>query len=193
AVRAGSSLPAPGHGAGGDRLSRSHPERRPPDETHPANVAARRAGRQRGRHPARHPDSGAAAPASRRAGHMTPVYLDYAATSPADPRVAAAMSECLTRDGVFGNPSSMHQHGRLARERVEQARAQAAALIHAPPQQLVWTSGATESNNLAILGTARASARRGRHLITARTEHKSVLDPCHRLEHEGFQVTYLDT
>jgi len=122
-----------------------------------------------------------------------PVYLDYAATSPADPRVAAAMSECLTRDGVFGNPSSMHQHGRLARECVEQARAQAAALIHVQPQQLVWTSGATESNNLAILGTARATAKRGRHLVTARTEHKSVLDPCHRLEHEGFQVTYLDT
>ena len=122
-----------------------------------------------------------------------PVYLDYAATSPADPQVAAAMSECLTRDGVFGNPSSMHLHGRLARERVERARAQAAALIHVEPQQLVWTSGATESNNLAILGSARASAKRGRHLITARTEHKSVLDPCHRLEHEGFQVTYLDT
>ena len=128
---------------------------------------------------------------------MTPVYLDYAATSPADPRVAAAMGECLTRDGVFGNPSSMHQHGRLARERVEQARAQAGALINAPPQQLVWTSGATESNNLAILGSARAAATRGRHagrhLVTARTEHKSVLDPCRRLEHEGFQVTYLDT
>jgi cysteine desulfurase len=76
---------------------------------------------------------------------------------------------------------------------VEQARAQVAALIHAPPQQLVWTSGATESNNLAILGSARAAAKRGRHLVTARTEHKSVLDPCHRLEHEGFHITYLDT
>ena len=128
---------------------------------------------------------------------QAPVYLDYAATSPADPRVAAAMGECLTRDGVFGNPSSMHQHGRLARERVEQARAQAAGLINAPPQQLVWTSGATESNNLAILGSARAAATRsrhsGRHVLTARTEHKSVLDPCRRLEHEGFQVNYLDT
>ena len=128
---------------------------------------------------------------------QAPVYLDYAATSPADPRVAAAMGECLTRDGVFGNPSSMHQHGRLARERVEQARAQAAGLINAPPQQLVWTSGATESNNLAILGSARAAATRGRHsgrhVLTARTEHKSVLDPCRRLEHEGFQVSYLDT
>jgi len=124
---------------------------------------------------------------------QAPAYLDYAATSPVDARVAAAMSECLTLDGVFGNPSSMHQHGRLARERVESARAQAAALIHAEPQQLVWTSGATESNNLAILGTARAAAKRGRHLVTARTEHKAVIDPCHRLEHEGFQVTWLET
>ena len=121
-----------------------------------------------------------------------PIYLDYAATSPVDVRVAAAMSECLTRDGVFGNPSSLHPHGRLARERVERARAQVAALIHAEPQQLVWTSGATESNNLAILGTARAAAKRGRHLVSARTEHKSVIDPCKRLEHEGFQVTWLD-
>ena len=124
---------------------------------------------------------------------QAPAYLDYAATSPVDARVAAAMSECLTLDGVFGNPSSMHQHGRLARERVERARAQAAALIHAEPQQLVWTSGATESNNLAILGTARAAARRGRHLVSARTEHKAVIDPYHRLEHEGFQVTWLET
>jgi cysteine desulfurase len=123
---------------------------------------------------------------------LAPVYLDYAATSPVDARVAAAMSECLTIDGVFGNPSSMHPHGRLARERVERARAQAAALIHVPPQQLIWTSGATESNNLAILGTARAAAKRGRHLITARTEHKAVIDPCRRLEHEGFHVTWLD-
>jgi cysteine desulfurase len=121
-----------------------------------------------------------------------PVYLDYAATSPADARVAAAMSECLTREGVFGNPSSMHPHGRLARERVERARVQAAALIHAEPQQLVWTSGATESNNLAILGTARAASRRGRHLVSARTEHKSVIDPMRRLEHEGFEVSWLD-
>jgi cysteine desulfurase len=122
-----------------------------------------------------------------------PVYLDYAATSPADARVAAAMGECLTREGVFGNPSSMHPHGRLARERVERARVQAAALIHAEPQQLVWTSGATESNNLAILGSARAAAKRGRHLVSARTEHKSVIDPMRRLEHEGFEITWLDS
>jgi cysteine desulfurase len=123
----------------------------------------------------------------------TPIYLDYAATTPVDPRVAAAMLECLTRDGIFGNPASMHHFGRQARDRVEQARAQVATLIHAPVTQLIWTSGATESNNLAILGTARAMSKRGRHLITVRTEHKSVLDPCHRLEQEGFRVTFLNT
>jgi cysteine desulfurase len=122
-----------------------------------------------------------------------PVYLDYAATTPVDARVAAAMNECLTHAGLFGNPASMHPYGQAARARVEQARAQAAALIHAPAQQLIWTSGATESNNLAILGTARAMAKHGRHLITVRTEHKSVLDACKRLEQEGFQVTVLDT
>jgi cysteine desulfurase len=122
-----------------------------------------------------------------------PVYLDYAATTPVDPRVAAAMHECLTRDGVFGNPASVHYYGHVARTRVEQARTQASALIHAPSPQLIWTSGATESNNLAILGTARAMMKRGRHLITSRTEHKSVLDPCKRLEKEGFRVTYLET
>jgi len=124
---------------------------------------------------------------------LAPIYLDYAATSPVDPRVAAAMHECLTRDGVFGNPASMHHYGHQARARVEQARAQVAALIRAPAPQMIWTSGATESNNLAILGTARAMVKRGRHVITARTEHKAVLDPCRRLEQEGFQVTFLDT
>ncbi|HEX4375881.1 MAG TPA: aminotransferase class V-fold PLP-dependent enzyme [Steroidobacteraceae bacterium] len=120
-----------------------------------------------------------------------PVYLDYAATTPCDPRVAAAMQACLTIDGVFGNPASGHAYGRVARARVEQARAQVAALIHAPAPQLVWTSGSTEANNLAILGTARALRSRGRHLITVRTEHKSVLDPCRHLQQEGFEVTYL--
>jgi cysteine desulfurase len=120
-----------------------------------------------------------------------PVYLDYAATAPVDPRVAAAMNECLTREGVFGNPASQHHYGRLARARVERARSQVAALIGAPAPQIIWTSGATESNNLAILGSARAEAGRGRHIITARTEHKAVLDPCRRLEQEGWRVTYL--
>jgi cysteine desulfurase len=123
-----------------------------------------------------------------------PVYLDYAATTPVDARVAAAMAGCLGVEGVFGNPASLHAFGRAARERVEQAREQVARLINASARGLVFTSGATESNNLAILGTARASraARGGSgHLITARTEHKAVLDPCRRLEREGFEVTYL--
>ncbi len=120
-----------------------------------------------------------------------PAYLDYAATTPVDPRVAAAMSECLTHTGVFGNPASQHYYGRQARARVEMARAQVSALIGAAAPQIIWTSGATESNNLAILGTARAAAKLGRHIVTARTEHKAVLDPCRRLEQEGFRVTYL--
>lgn len=122
-----------------------------------------------------------------------PIYLDYAATTPVDPRVAAAMAECLTRDGTFGNPASQHRYGREARARVEQARSEVAALIGAPVGHVVWTSGATESNNLAILGTARAAAATGRprHIVTSRTEHKAVLDPCRRLEQEGCRVTYL--
>ncbi len=124
------------------------------------------------------------------------VYLDYAATTPVDPRVAAAMNECLTRTGVFGNPASHHVYGRQARARVEAARAQVAGMIGAAAPQIVWTSGATESNNLAVLGFARAALGRGArrrpgHIITSRTEHKAVLDPCHRLEQEGFRVTYL--
>src|SRR5580704_19499035 len=95
-----------------------------------------------------------------------PIYMDYAATSPVDPRVAEAMSGCLTREGIFGNPASVHPFGQLARARVEQARVQVAQLVGAPAPQVVFTSGATESNNLAILGTARAMAKRGRHLIS---------------------------
>lgn len=120
-----------------------------------------------------------------------PVYLDYAATTPVDARVAEAMAACLQREGVFGNPSSLHDFGRTARARVEQARGEVAALLGVPAPQLVWTSGATESNNLAILGTARAAKAQSRHVITARTEHKSVLDPCRQLEREGVEVTYL--
>jgi cysteine desulfurase len=120
-----------------------------------------------------------------------PVYLDYAATTPVDPRVAAVMSECLTLHGNFGNPSSTHHYGRLARALVESARAQVAALIHAPAPQVIFTSGATESNNLAILGTARAAGTAAGHIVSARTEHKSVLDPCRRLEQQGYQVSYL--
>ena len=121
----------------------------------------------------------------------SPAYLDYAATTPVDPRVAAVMAQCLTQEGIFGNPASQHHYGRLARARVEAARAQVSALIGAAAPQVIWTSGATESNNLAILGTARAAAGRGKHIITSRTEHKAVLDPCRRLEQEGFRVTYL--
>jgi cysteine desulfurase len=125
-----------------------------------------------------------------------PIYMDYAATTPVDPRVAAAMNECLTRSGVFGNPASQHVFGRRARARVEAARAQVAGLIGAPAAQIIWTSGATESNNLAILGTARAAqarfaGRRQPHIVTSRTEHKAVLDPCRRLEKDGVLVNYL--
>jgi len=122
----------------------------------------------------------------------TCIYMDNAATTPVDPRVAAAMGECLTADGCFANPSSTgHAPGNAARARVEKARAQVAALIGAEPQAIVWTSGATESDNLALFGVARAQRERGRHIVTARTEHKAVLDPCKQLEKEGFEVTYL--
>ncbi|HYM41794.1 MAG TPA: aminotransferase class V-fold PLP-dependent enzyme [Steroidobacteraceae bacterium] len=120
-----------------------------------------------------------------------PVYLDYAATTPVDPRVAAAMASCLTLEGDFGNASSGHVFGRGAALRIERARSQVAALIGAEADEIVFTSGATESDNLAVLGVARANADRGRHVVTARTEHKAVLDPCKRLEKEGFRVTYL--
>jgi len=120
-----------------------------------------------------------------------PVYLDYAATTPVDARVAQAMGECLTQQGDFANASSVHGSGARAAARIEQARAQVAALLGVQPAEIVFTSGATESNNLAILGCARANADRGRHIVTVRTEHKSVLDPCRRLEREGFSVTWL--
>ena len=121
-----------------------------------------------------------------------PIYLDYAATTPLDSTVVQAMTTCLGMDGDFGNPgSATHEFGRRAAARVDAARAQVASLIGARPDEIIFTSGATESNNLAILGIARANADRGRHIITSRTEHKAVLDPCKRLEKEGFSVTYL--
>jgi cysteine desulfurase len=119
------------------------------------------------------------------------VYLDYAATTPVDPAVATEMAACLTESGDFGNASSTHVFGRRAAARVETARAQVAALIGADPDEITFTSGATESNNLAVLGVSRANADRGRHIVTTRIEHKAVLDPCKRLEREGFTVTYL--
>jgi cysteine desulfurase len=119
------------------------------------------------------------------------VYLDYAATTPVDPDVAQAMYECLTADGVWANPASTHGPGRAARERVETARAQVAAAVNAEPDWVVWTSGATESNNLALKGFMRAHRKRGKHLITVKTEHKAVLDAAKWLERDGCEVTYL--
>ncbi|EGD02531.1 aminotransferase, class V, partial [Burkholderia sp. TJI49] len=116
-------------------------------------------------------------------------YLDYAATTPADPRVIASMADCLGADGVFGNPaSSSHAAGRIAREKVERARAQVAALIGAAADEIVWTSGATESNNLALKGYADAAAGKP-HLITSSIEHKAILDTMASLSKRGFPVT----
>jgi len=121
-----------------------------------------------------------------------PVYLDYAATTPVDPGVAAKMAECLTADGVFGNPgSSSHEYGDRARRVVDAARAQVALAVGAEPAEVIFTSGATEANNLAIFGVANYYRDQGRHLVTARTEHKAVLDPCRELERRGWRVTYL--
>ncbi|MGO9512053.1 MAG: aminotransferase class V-fold PLP-dependent enzyme [Steroidobacteraceae bacterium] len=120
------------------------------------------------------------------------VYLDYAATTPVDARVAARMTQCLTRDGVFGNPASAsHDYGEAASELVEAARAQVAAAVGAESAEIIWTSGATEANNLAIFGIVRYYRDAGRHIVTVRTEHKAVLDPCRELERRGWRVTYL--
>ncbi|ALP53627.1 cysteine desulfurase [Candidatus Tenderia electrophaga] len=122
-----------------------------------------------------------------------PIYLDYSATTPIDPRVAEKMAGCLTMDGVFGNPASRsHSFGWKADELVNEARANVAALINADPKEIVWTSGATESDNLAIKGAARFYQRKGKHIITCKTEHKAVLDTCRQLEREGFEITYLE-
>jgi cysteine desulfurase len=120
------------------------------------------------------------------------VYLDYAATTPVAPEVAARMAECLTREGTFGNPgSASHAYGEAASASVEAARAQVAAAVGAQAGDVVFTSGATEANNLAVFGTAQYYRDLGRHIVTARTEHKSVLDPCKELERRGWSVTYL--
>ena len=120
-----------------------------------------------------------------------PVYLDYAATTPVDPQVAEAMSGYLTVDGTFANPSSIHVAGRQAAAAVETAREQLAGLLNVSPHELIWTSGATESVNLGIIGAARFRSDRGKHLITMPTEHKAVTDTFQALEREGFAVTYL--
>ena len=121
-----------------------------------------------------------------------PVYLDHAATTPVEPQVAARMAEVLSSETEFGNPaSSSHGYGDVAAALVESARAQVAATIGAAAREIVWTSGATEANNLAIFGIARYYRERGRHIVTARTEHKAVLDPCRELERRGWQISYL--
>jgi cysteine desulfurase len=121
-----------------------------------------------------------------------PVYLDYLATTPVDPRVVEKMVECLSMDGNFGNAASRsHLYGWKAEEAVENARRQFADLIGADPREIVWTSGATESDNLALKGVAHFHRERGRHIVTSQIEHKAVLDSCNQLEKEGFEVTYL--
>lgn len=122
-----------------------------------------------------------------------PIYLDYAATTPVDPRVAEKMMQCLTMDGTFGNPASRsHRFGWQAEEAVDIARNQVAELVNADPREIVFTSGATESNNLAIKGAANFYGKKGKHVITVKTEHKAVLDTCRELERQGFEVTYMD-
>ena len=121
-----------------------------------------------------------------------PIYLDYSATTPVDPRVADKMRQFLTPDGEFGNPASRsHSFGWHAEEAVDEARKQVAALIGADPREIVWTSGGTESDNLAIKGAAHFYQKKGKHIVTVKTEHKAVLDTCRQLEREGFEVTYL--
>ncbi|MCJ8316850.1 MAG: IscS subfamily cysteine desulfurase [Idiomarina sp.] len=119
--------------------------------------------------------------------------MDYAATTPVAPKAAEKMATCLTMDGVFGNPASRsHKYGWQAEELVDIARHQVADLIHADAREIVFTSGATESDNLALKGVAHFHADTGKHIVSVRTEHKAVLDPCAQLEKEGFEVTYLD-
>ncbi len=123
----------------------------------------------------------------------TPIYLDYSATTPVDPRVADKMCRYLAPDGVFGNPASRsHPFGWEAEKAVEEARAQVAGLVNADPKEIIWTSGATESDNLAIKGAAHFYQKKGKHVVTCKTEHKAVLDSCRQLEREGYEVTYLD-
>ncbi len=120
-----------------------------------------------------------------------PIYLDYAATTPVDPRVADKMLRYLTMDGVFANSASGHAFGQAAKQAAEEAREQVAGAINAEPSEIIWTSGATESDNLALKGAATLYQRKGKHIITLKTEHPAVLDTCQQLEKEGYQVTYL--
>ena len=120
-----------------------------------------------------------------------PIYFDYSATTPVDPRVVDKMVPWLYEN--FGNPASRsHSFGWDSEEAVERAREEVAKLVNADPREIVWTSGATESDNLAIKGAANFYAERGKHIITVKTEHKAVLDTCRELERQGFDVTYLN-
>ncbi|MGQ9669509.1 MAG: cysteine desulfurase family protein [Desulfosoma sp.] len=119
-----------------------------------------------------------------------PIYLDYNATTPMDPKVVEAMRPCL--ESVFGNPSSTHAYGRKAKEILEEARTRVAALLGARPEEIVFTSGGTESNNMALCGVARARKAQGRHIVTSRIEHPAVLEPCLALMEEGFDVTFVN-
>jgi cysteine desulfurase len=120
-----------------------------------------------------------------------PIYLDYSATTPVDPRVAQKMIPYLTE--FFGNPASRsHAFGWKAEEAVDEARGHVAALIGADPREIIWTSGATEGNNLALKGAAQFNKARGKHLITQKTEHKATLDTMRELERQGFECTYLE-
>ena len=124
---------------------------------------------------------------------LVPTYMDYSATTPVDKRVAEKMMQYLTMEGDFGNPASRsHYYGWQADAAVKQARQQVADLVGADPREIVWTSGATESDNLAIKGVAHFYQSKGKHIITLKTEHKAVLDTCRQLEREGFEVSYLD-
>ena len=121
-----------------------------------------------------------------------PIYLDYSATCPVDTRVAEKMVQYMTMDGTFGNPASRsHRYGWQAEEAVDTAREQIADLINADPREIVFTSGATESDNLALKGAAHFYGKQGKHIITSKTEHKAILDTCRQLEREGYEVTYM--
>ena len=124
---------------------------------------------------------------------MKPLYFDYASTTPIDQRVIEKMKSCLSIDGNFGNPGSRsHAFGWQAEELVEEARINVAELLNCDPREIIWTSGATESDNLAIKGAAYFYKDKGKHIITSKIEHKAVLDPCRQLERHGFDVTYLE-
>ncbi len=121
----------------------------------------------------------------------TPYYFDYMATTPVDPKVIDVMVQCLALDGTFGNPASQHSKGQQALTKVDVARQKVALAINSSPEDIIWTSGATESNNLALKGAASFYQRNGKHIITLKSEHKAVLDCVQMLERQGYRVTYL--